>query len=117
MAKPTKRSSRKPAAAKPSAGKPSVGEGGELHQTSRSTANTLTTNQGVAISDNQNTLKSGARGPSLLVLFAEQPSEPALLLVVLSGRLAAANVKCSLVAEKRVSPTHSRRRVRVGRGP
>jgi len=69
MAKPTKRSSRKPAAAKPSAGKPSVGEGGELHQTSRSTANTLTTNQGVAISDNQNTLKSGARGPSLLEDF------------------------------------------------
>jgi len=69
MAKPTKRSSRKPAAAKPSAGKPSVGEGGELHQTSRSTANTLTTNQGVAISDNQNTLKSGVRGPSLLEDF------------------------------------------------
>jgi catalase len=69
MAKPTKRSSRKPAAAKPSAGKPSVGEGGELHQTSRSTANTLTTNQGVAVSDNQNTLKSGARGPSLLEDF------------------------------------------------
>ena len=63
MAKTTKRSSRKPAA------RPSAGAGGELHQTSRSTANTLTTNQGVAISDNQNTLKSGVRGPSLLEDF------------------------------------------------
>ncbi|MFI5032382.1 MAG: catalase [Reyranellales bacterium] len=66
MAKPTKRPSRKPAAAKPSAAKPSAGTGGELHQTSHSAANTLTTNQGVAISDNQSTLRSGARGPALL---------------------------------------------------
>src|SRR5215813_15404726 len=65
MAKPTKRPARKPAAAKPSAG-----SGGELHQTSSSAANTLTTNQGTAISDNQNTLKSGVRGPSLLEDFA-----------------------------------------------
>src|SRR5215813_6158395 len=64
MAKPTKRPARKPAAAKPSAG-----SGGELHQTSSSAANTLTTNQGTAISDNQNTLKSGVRGPSLLEDF------------------------------------------------
>src|SRR5215813_15584630 len=64
MAKPTKRPARKPAAAKPSAG-----EGGELHQTASSAANTLTTNQGTAILDNQNTLKSGVRGPSLLEDF------------------------------------------------
>src|SRR5215467_8807685 len=64
MAKPTKRPARKPAAAKPSAGK-----GGELHQTSSSAANTLTTNQGTAISDNQNALKAGDRGPSLLEDF------------------------------------------------
>jgi catalase len=69
MAKPNKRTNRKPAAAKPSAGQPSSGKGGELHQTSSSAANTLTTNQGVAISDNQNTLKSGVRGPSLLEDF------------------------------------------------
>jgi len=68
MVKPNKRTNRKPAA-KPSAGKPSAGTGGELHQTSSSAANTLTTNQGVAISDNQNTLKSGVRGPSLLEDF------------------------------------------------
>jgi catalase len=43
--------------------------GGETHQTTTSSSNTLTTNQGVPISDNQNTLKSGARGPSLLEDF------------------------------------------------
>ena len=71
MVKPNKRTNRKPAA-KPSAGKPSAGTGGELHQTSSSAANTLTTNQGVAISDNQNTLKSGVRGPSLLEDFVHR---------------------------------------------
>jgi catalase len=60
MAKPTKRPARKQAAAS------SAAEGGELHQTTASAANTLTTNQGAPISDNQNTLKSGVRGPSLL---------------------------------------------------
>jgi len=43
--------------------------GGETHQTTTSGNNTLTTNQGVPISDNQNMLKSGARGPSLLEDF------------------------------------------------
>jgi catalase len=68
MVKPNKRTNRK-TAAKPSAGKPSAGTGGELHHKSCSGGNTLTTNQGVAISDNQNTLKSGVRGPSLLEDF------------------------------------------------
>ncbi len=45
------------------------GNGGETHQTTVSAKNTLTTNQGVAISDNQNSLKSGARGPTLLEDF------------------------------------------------
>ncbi len=64
MAKPTKRPARKPAAA----------NGGETHQTTSSAANTLTTNQGIPVSDNQNTLKSGVRGPSLLedVVFREK---------------------------------------------
>src|ERR1700730_2662104 len=61
MAKPTKRPNRKPAAAAPSAG-----TGGETHQTTTSAADTLTTNQGMPVSDNQNTLRSGARGPALL---------------------------------------------------
>ena len=42
-----------------------TGNGGELHQTEGG----LTTNHGVAISDNQNSLKAGARGPTLLEDF------------------------------------------------
>ncbi len=49
MAKPTKRPARKPAAA----------NGGEIHQTTTSAANTSHHHQGIPISDNQNTLKSG----------------------------------------------------------
>ena len=45
------------------------GDGGETHQTTVSAKNTLTTNQGVPVSDNQNSLKSGARGPTLLEDF------------------------------------------------
>ena len=59
MAKTIKRSARKSA----------VSSGGETHQTTASAANTLTTNQGIPVSDNQNTLKSGVRGPSLLEDF------------------------------------------------
>ena len=46
-----------------------IGNGGETHQTTVSAKATLTTNQGVAISDNQNSLTSGARGPTLLEDF------------------------------------------------
>ncbi len=42
-----------------------TGNGGELHQSGRG----LTTNFGVPISDNQNSLKAGARGPTLLEDF------------------------------------------------
>ena len=45
--------------------KTSTGSGGETHQTGGG----LTTNHGVPISDNQNSLKAGARGPSLLEDF------------------------------------------------
>ncbi len=45
------------------------GPGGATHQTARSAEQSLTTNQGTAVSDNQNTLKSGERGPSLLEDF------------------------------------------------
>ena len=44
-----------------------TGSGGELHQ--RSTDTFLTTNQGVPVSDNQNSLKVGPRGPTLLEDF------------------------------------------------
>jgi catalase len=46
--------------------------GGETHQTAESGADAtaiLTTNQGIRVSDNQNSLKSGARGPTLLEDF------------------------------------------------
>jgi catalase len=46
-----------------------VGPGGELHQTADSPENTLTTNQGLAVGDDQNSLKAGDRGPTLLEDF------------------------------------------------
>jgi catalase len=46
-----------------------VGHGGELHQIAGGDHPALTTNQGVPISDNQNSLKAGLRGPTLLEDF------------------------------------------------
>ena len=46
-----------------------TGAGGATHQPSSSPEQSLTTNQGVIVADNQNTLKSGERGPSLLEDF------------------------------------------------
>jgi len=54
---------------KPTKRTPDRGDGGETHQTTSDADLTLTTNQGTAISDNQNSLKSGARGPTLLEDF------------------------------------------------
>ena len=50
------------------------GNGGETHQRipekgPHDAAGHLTTNQGIRVSDNQNSLKSGARGPTLLEDF------------------------------------------------
>lgn len=45
------------------------GNGGETHQRAGKDGKVLTTQQGVAISDNQNSLKVGARGPTLLEDF------------------------------------------------
>jgi catalase len=47
----------------------SAGDGGETHQTVTSSERSLTTNQGAPIADNQNSLKSGSRGPTLLEDF------------------------------------------------
>jgi catalase len=44
----------------------SVGIGGETHQTARDNGDVLTTQQGVPVADDQNTLKVGDRGPHLL---------------------------------------------------
>jgi catalase len=46
-----------------------LAKGGELHQTAGGEHPALTTNQGVALSDNQNSLKVGPHGPSLLEDF------------------------------------------------
>jgi catalase len=46
-----------------------LGPGGETHQKGNSGRESLTTNQGLAISDNQNSLKGGDRGPTLLEDF------------------------------------------------
>lgn len=45
------------------------GHGGELHQTAGGAHPPLTTNQGVALSDNQNSLKANPHGPALLEDF------------------------------------------------
>ncbi|MBX7021066.1 catalase, partial [Providencia rettgeri] len=44
----------------------SLGQGGELHQAGHTA---LTSNHGMPISDNQNSLRLGARGPTLLEDF------------------------------------------------
>jgi len=45
------------------------GQGGETHQTAAEGAPVLTTQQGVPVADDQNSLKQGARGPTLLEDF------------------------------------------------
>ena len=42
---------------------------GELHQTAANEESTLTTQQGILVADDQNTLRVGARGPALLEDF------------------------------------------------
>ncbi len=46
-----------------------VGVGGELHPVTNNRDQSMTTNQGTVISDDQNSLKSGSRGPTLLEDF------------------------------------------------
>ena len=48
---------------------PPQGAGGEVHQTSVDGSERLTTAQGVVVSDNQNSLKAGPRGPTLMEDF------------------------------------------------
>ncbi len=46
-----------------------VGAGGETHQTVSEAGPTLTTQQGIPVSDDQNSLRVGSRGPALLADF------------------------------------------------
>lgn len=72
MAKSSKRANRKSAAA----GSATIhdqtlnrGEGGELHQFAQGDAPMVTTAQGGPVSDDQNSLKIGPRGPTLIEDF------------------------------------------------
>ena len=65
---PASRSKAAASRAKPSVAA-GVGDGGELHQSASAPDQRITTNHGVPISDNQNSLKAGRRGPSLLEDF------------------------------------------------
>jgi catalase len=47
----------------------SIGSGGEWHQTATGEQPALTTNQGLPISDNQNSLRANPSGPTLLEDF------------------------------------------------
>ena len=49
--------------------KETVRDGGEIHQTVTDDDTSLTTNQGLVVSDDQNTLTIGPRGPQLLEDF------------------------------------------------
>jgi catalase len=67
MAKSPSRSSRKPATIHDQ--QLERGSGGELHQTAVGDVSVLTTAQGGPVSDDQNTLKIGERGPTLIEDF------------------------------------------------
>ncbi len=46
-----------------------TGTGGEVHQTAQGNTPVLTTQQGIPVSDDQNSLRIGARGPTALEDF------------------------------------------------
>ena len=60
---------RKPGKGSPPAGGSQQAAGGELHQVAGGEHPALTTNQGLALSDNQNSLRANPRGPTLLEDF------------------------------------------------
>jgi catalase len=68
MAKVRAKSHTKTSAGK-SVAQDTVADGGELHQTAGGDVETLTTQQGVPVADDQNSLRQGARGPTLLEDF------------------------------------------------
>ncbi|MEZ4405340.1 MAG: catalase [Polyangiales bacterium] len=67
--KKSKGAETKAAEAKPASVSAPAGDGGETHQTASAQGQTLTTAQGIPVSDDQNSLKAGARGPTLLEDF------------------------------------------------
>ena len=65
----TKKQPKSRAGDQPGDTRSTTGNGGELHQTAGGEHAALTTNQGVAIADNQNSLRANPRGPTLLEDF------------------------------------------------
>ena len=65
----SKKTSKTPLPTTPELADARVAEGGELHQQAGGDHAALTTNQGLVISDNQNSLKAHPRGPTLLEDF------------------------------------------------
>jgi catalase len=59
----------RPLTTKAKSSKAITGQGGELHQIADAGQPILTTNQGTPVGDDQNTLRQGVRGPSLLEDF------------------------------------------------
>jgi catalase len=68
--KPSIPAKKPPKSAPPSRLSETPGSGGELHQRARDVGQKLTTNFGVPLSDNQNSLRYGDVGPTLLEDFA-----------------------------------------------
>ena len=68
-ATPATKSPLPPGADTPTSYAEPTGHGGETHQTSHALEATLTTQQGIPVADDQNSLKAGARGPTLLEDF------------------------------------------------
>ena len=66
---PARKPDRKAPKAAPDKGADTRGNGDELHQPAGGAHPALTTNQGVAVPDNQNSLRAHARGPTLLEDF------------------------------------------------
>jgi len=60
---------QRPSSKTPAPKRKSSTAGGETHQQAQNSGPALSTNQGVPISDNQNSLKAGGRGPTLLEDF------------------------------------------------
>ena len=69
-AKPAPASAPAPAPKNAKRARVERGQGGELHQQPGPAGERLTTNLGVPLSDNQNSLRAGPRGPTLLEDFA-----------------------------------------------
>jgi catalase len=60
---------KKPAGKDDRTSQETIADGGELHQIAGGAVATLTTQQGIPVSDDQNSLRQGARGPTLLEDF------------------------------------------------